>query len=1292
MAGWDGLAATLQLQERLDELILSLSGTTRPCFILDGADRIEGDGPRRAINDLLDAIGQLPKDPEGRSRWGKVITLRSEMLGSVQEWLDLTGPDVEILQVPGLSEGDVAALANERPHLAWILAAPQVGPVVRNPFFLRTLEEVPARDSASSSRPVTEVEVHELWWHRFVGKNRDRGRQQLLIQLGEEWLARNVRRFPNRDFAPDIVRGLERDDILRYHRTTDSFVFGHDILEEWTAVRVLRQREPDALGYLQQLGNSFWAWRPLQLLACMRLEDEYGVERWKDLLVAAEGLPEASSRWTDAVLTAPFRSARLQELMPGVGEVLQENGGSRLLHFLRSLRTQAIEPNRTLEKRLREASQSSPRVDGLILKLGEPLKAQWIPVLTWLVPRLFDFPESCREEASQVMAIWERATRAEGPFRREIAEAALAWRLALLPVDGHRRYAPREAEPYFERLRDIIVASTDAVPERIPEIFAHLRATEGTEDLKRWLAAAPVRRLIQQAPAAYAEFTLDVLVPQWRQKRPREMPLSRQAPFPFTIGKDIDPEWKSLRRDYAFSPESRRVEPFLSVLEADEAAGLHLISTLVDRATASRLRESKLKGYSRLGPNSIVLSLPAGKRKFLGGRLIYLWSRSTSEAPPSVRCALTALNLWMKQQIESGRNAQELFATGLSVSRSIAFVATCVSAFAAYPDRCFRAAVPFVTHPFIWDCDYGIRSYIRPYIFSADKEISDYVRSKVRRFPNRIFAAHADPKNYYEQDGQVWFKPPTKLLEPHGQQHLANKTRYIQLLSWIHEVAKQSQNFGSFTVAQAIERAKELQQPDDFSSLLSRHADDYERMERLGAIVGAATTVLRLDLPGVIDLGQLPWCEEMLIAAAQTPCDEEAGWRSVLPGDFILAAAQGLLFLLENGHAGERNRNAFFDLLLRPEGEIVDFVFGKVPALWNLEPIFCHNAVARELALAVEPWTMPEEPEDEFDASILKADAKIQEIKTKYAQNTRENRFPVIMSFGDLSTKDRLETDHVERALRTLPLEKLAWESDFHWVLDVSDRALTWTLRQLKFQDPDHPSDRWLAFLGDWLARLSRHLQASEVERMILRPLQEGWPGTARLMEEVLVGWTEHRLVPSDQISEESKKSWRTLAETILNSSEQPRPSLRDRILELLLHVRNGGAFLTEHWQGASEFLDLYERWVEAIAPTPWGFSRLLLFLKGAGKNLGVDRAVRWVSSAVARSTDRDKLWREYDNLSQTAEWLTELWEGAEAQIRREPEVQVAYVSLLDELVWAGSPLAEQLRRKTMASPSTLIR
>jgi hypothetical protein len=188
MAGWDGFAAALQLQGNLNDLVLSLSGTTRPCLILDGADRIEGLGPRRAINDLLAAISQLPKDVEGASRWGEVITLRSEMLSSVEEWLKLSGRDVEILTVPGLSEDDLAALSTYRPHLGEILASPQIGPVVRNPYFLRILEEVRGRAEDTPNRPVTEAEVHDLWWDRVVGRNQERGRQQMLLQFGEEWV------------------------------------------------------------------------------------------------------------------------------------------------------------------------------------------------------------------------------------------------------------------------------------------------------------------------------------------------------------------------------------------------------------------------------------------------------------------------------------------------------------------------------------------------------------------------------------------------------------------------------------------------------------------------------------------------------------------------------------------------------------------------------------------------------------------------------------------------------------------------------------------------------------------------------------------------------------------------------------------------------------------------------------------------------------------------------------------------------------------------------------------------
>ena len=104
--------------------------------------------------------------------------------------------------------------------------------------------------------------------------------------------------------------------------------------------------------------------------------------------------------------------------MPGVGEILLENVGSRLLLFLRALQTQAIKPNRKIEKTLREASErTTPRGEALLLELGEPEEAQWIPVLSWLAPSLLNLPGPFREEASKIMVIWERATRSWGPFR-----------------------------------------------------------------------------------------------------------------------------------------------------------------------------------------------------------------------------------------------------------------------------------------------------------------------------------------------------------------------------------------------------------------------------------------------------------------------------------------------------------------------------------------------------------------------------------------------------------------------------------------------------------------------------------------------------------------------------------------------------------------------------------------------------------------------------------------------------------------------------------------------------------
>jgi hypothetical protein len=1277
LAGWEGLAVMLRLERGLEELVLALSGTARPCLLIDGIERIEGIGARRAVNDLLAAINRLPRGPEGEPRWSLVITTREETLEAVREWLELPAGSRDVIHVPDLSDEEVAVLADRLPHLRWVLASSQVGPVVRNAYFLRTLEQARADGPIDPVERVTEASVHSLWWERVVGRGMDRARQQAMLRLAEQSLAQRTRRLLVGGIDAGVLSSLEADGILRRDPGTDTYWFGHDILEEWTIARVLGQYDTDVIGYLRSSGEPFWAARALQLLACARLEAEDGGQLWRDLLRQAEAEPDTNARWIDAVLTAPLRSARLGELMPRIGDVLMEENGRRLRAFLRAIRT---------------------------LMVGIPRVAVWVGVLSWLAPRLADLPTGVRDEASELMASWQGGTRPGHPFRREITEAAFAWYGALAARPGERVYPAREEQPYFERLRDIVAASAEIFPDRIPGFLAELRRTSHDSDLKEWIARFPQSSLARETPAAYADFVLDILVPDWRGEGRRR---PRRGPIPFSF-REEDPEWEYLKQDHLFGSASHLCGPFLAILEASEAEGLRLINTLVNRATAASLRKREPGPFDA----DVLLDLPLiGARRFLSNHDVYKWFRPNGGAPRSVCSALMALEVWMERQIETGREPGELFGTVLSGSTSVATLAVCLGLCLAYPERCLEAAVPFMTSPLLWEFDLtrwtmdqfnsrrlrssisqdhpavqavlerderpqrqrSIRDLATLYAMQPDIALRDRVFGVIRGFPDEENAVWGDPANYKreERDERWWFYfewPPAlqARAEPYRRRLTEHINPILELSLWAKHSLDSRAVSPSMTLDEAVRRAQELQRPDDFTRPVELDGD-YDN-DRLEGIVGTAAAVVLLDSSE--PSGHLPWCRDVLVAAAGVPHSVHS--LAGMPGGVLTSAARGLLELLRSGRAGERERLAAFQLLEGPEREGVRLLFESLSDLWDREPVFCRNAVARELALAVRPWD---------DSGAEEPAVGEQDI---YSDNVRHGRLPERIHLERPGPGDRLRTKRVRWALLGVPFARFADGTERDWVLEVTDIALGWTLAWYPEESGSyHPVDYgWLWFLGGWLARLAGTLAADDVEAHILTPLRASWPAAAAVTASVLVGYTEYRLTGGD-LNAETEREWRVIAGWVLPATvdSEADPETREAVL-LLIHVRGRYSILNSHWEGAPVFLDLYERWIERLGHHPWAFRALLAFAAEPGSHLDAGRTLEWLASSLARIADRESLWKEEETGHSAVTVLAGLWHRAETEVRRDPAALRRYADLLDELKRAGEPLAEQLLAK----------
>src|SRR5262245_148744 len=125
--------------------------------------------------------------------------------------------------------------------------------------------------------------------------------------INSPWL-----RFPGGSMPPDALVSLESDRVFIPDQGQNVYRFGHDLLEDWSLLRLLEQRRENLPAYLHELGQPHGLLRAVRLLGCVLLERGGTAGDWAELLRAFEQVTHLARQ---AVLTAPFLSTQLEELL-----------------------------------------------------------------------------------------------------------------------------------------------------------------------------------------------------------------------------------------------------------------------------------------------------------------------------------------------------------------------------------------------------------------------------------------------------------------------------------------------------------------------------------------------------------------------------------------------------------------------------------------------------------------------------------------------------------------------------------------------------------------------------------------------------------------------------------------------------------------------------------------------------------------------------------------------------------------------------------------------------------------
>ena len=361
--------------------------------------------------------------------------------------------------------------------------------------------------------------------------------------------------------------------------------------------------------------------------------------------------------------------------------------------------------------------------------------------------------------------------------------------------------------------------------------------------------------------------------------------------------------------------------------------------------------------------------------------------------------------------------------------------------------------------------------------------------------------------------------------------------------------------------------------------------------------------------------------------------------------------------------------------------------------IWSCDPVLCKNIVARELMLATAPTAEWGINQEKYQASKAAAEEYVRDVEEHHATNLQEDRLPEL-HLAEPKEEERFHTGHVMRALRCVPLEKLASDPDeLAWVLDVTDTAVRWTVARL---EADATRDRlsrsqsavipaWLSFLGDWLARLAPILSNEAAEKHVLHPLRNSWPASAGLTAGFMNGYIDCHLADVP-ISESFQVHWRAVADWVIPA--EPLPATRwhhlnreqEEAHQLVVFVHYGHCAFTENWEGAAYFVDVIDQWVATLAHRQDAFRAFLVFLKGPGRQLPPKRIVRWLAEAVSRMEEPESVLTERGTGTATAQELAHAWLRGPDEIRADVELAAQYVALLDKLVTVGVRLAASLR------------
>ena len=1272
--------------------------------ILDAVEHVQSVGARAAVNDLFAAIASATDVGE---RPNIVIGTRDHIVPELFGWLELDNvPQLARVKIDVLKKTEASQVAGASPALRQLLARVGANRVTGNLMILRMLSDERIPQASLPTDDASEVDMLDLWWeHVLVGKEAlSHARRAIAYEA-----AKGAVQAPSGLFTlppslnADALTELERDGILVVDKTSDRYRFGHDIIQDWAAMRWLNREPEQLVERLDRLVESSGLYRPVSLLAQALFERD--VPRYDEMMRILDGTE--AKRWQQAFAMAPVVSSRASALLATRAEYLLEDDAERLAALLTVVKVEQSDVAVSQIDQMVRGGVDAPTATAFAAEHAMPRLVVWAPLLRLCLANLGSLKSAAAAFFSFADA-WQTVTPPSFVFRAEILDAAF-W--ALEHVEGWRKQGtprpPPLATPYedkraIEKLaRSIVAHSTDVDPARIATYLSELVANgylDAQDDMLEHLGV-----LGRDLGEAAADFGFAVLSDR-ELRKPWELDMSELG----------------LRNEYF--PPSDVQGPFLTLLRTNEQAGLSLIRRLASHASEHWQRRIANDHSVRFRP--LRFRFRNRDIEMFGDERAYGWFRPSAHDSNVLTSALMAVDTWAYQAVKSGRDVVEVANVLLTDTNAVAFLGIVIGL--GYD---FDALVPemldAVTSPWLWRLEHSRekQDYMaaqepmkmlpaawqfpeyKPYLAKRNKE-RDAERAPVRlllsyaaqllfghngtyqqrfleargertivdacllleeaevaptsrwaRETEKEFLSKTDPADYVMVGNHVQWRPGAGIL-PSDEQMRADALRQAILVCDLAG-AKALLDYQDPAGLSGFETIGKMAQGALAAGEIPK--DDLEYAKH--AIVRCAAVAVTF-LPRA---GGSPsqWSVDVIRETAAAY--DARNWDSELDdhqtSDLRLSVATGVgAALAANPDDQEIRRWAFRAVGSGLVSVAAACLRGLIPA-WKSRPETPLNALGIIVSLALRPKDGTTGLSDAAMKTFLASDAakRVQRIP-KITPTTKLAAWRVSAALG--ATPDAFDDLHAVELLRPLVEQLIALVRADYDERKFSMTELLWRVAgvsaNIAVALPNAKAAAFTALIGD--------CSSPEFFASVLAPLVRGHLRFADPADTAFARFSDLAALffACDHRS--------ALREKWLPSS------FRNACWHLVFYEEFEGLMIGKDWPHAARFADHIDRWVNAVGGHPTTAGALIVFLDRFLGAFVPTIVVAWLNTCWATTAKslRSDFWKRNGDL--VAQLLLRMLIEMPSAFQ-DATLRSAAATLVDELVAAGVPAGGELRK-----------